>query len=284
MRDFAISPIPARVEKLWAEIGLAVGLGLVLAAMGPFRTYEGEPLQRIGFWIGLSAAWFVLAMAVDLLIDHSPLPDRLDAPRRLVIKVMLAAFPMLLFVAPATQALFGWAPGLHKLLCLYPKTLLIGAGLTLVSAALLSRPAHLPGRDEPASSDVGVDDAAPLERAPSTIEPNPGQEDNADACPLQSRLPPHLRGPILCLQTEDHYVRIHTEKGSTLVLMRMRDAVEAMNGSCGLRVHRSWWVSLAAIKVSERSGRTLILELVNGLVVPVSQPYAATVRESFSPS
>ncbi|MGK6319473.1 LytTR family DNA-binding domain-containing protein [Sphingomonas sp. DT-204] len=273
MRDFAISPLPGPVERIWAEIGLGVGLGLVLAVLGPFRTYESEPLQRIGFWIGLSALWFVMLMAVDLLIDRSPLAGRLTETRRLALKVALAAVPMLLFVAPATQALFDFTPDWHKLLHLYPKTLLIGAGLTLVSTAVFGGPLRWPDRRPRVTAEPTSD-----ERSPAPQPPRAASAPIAP-CPVRTRIPAHLHGPILCLETEDHYVRVYTPEGSGLILMRMRDAVAAMEESAGMRVHRSWWVARDAVKSGARAGRTLRLELANGLVVPVSQPYAAAVCE-----
>lgn len=257
MRDFAVLPLPQWAERFWAEVGLAVACGFVLAMLGPFHTYQSEPLQRLGFWIGLCALWCVLMMVVEVLVDRSPLAPHLSWSQRLAVKLMLATFPMLLAVAPAIEALFHVTHGWHKILHLYPKTLLVGAGMTLVSIALIGRRPRM---------DRFVADAEPRVAEPV-----------ADA--LQERLPLHLRGPVLCLQMEDHYVRIHTDRGSAMVLMRMGDAVAAL-GERGLRVHRSWWVAHAAVKAGSRAGRTLRIELHNGLMVPVSKPYAEAVREA----
>lgn len=263
MRDFAISPLPRWAERLWAEVELAVALGLALAVLGPFRTSESDPLQRIGFWIGLSALWFVIVMAINSLVDRAPFAREIGGFQRLALKVAVAAVPMLVFVMLGVQALFHFTPDWHKLLHLYPRTVLVGAGLTLVSSALFSGPLRT------------LDRRAVPETPPEPPPPLPQLE----AHPLQARLPAHLRGAILCLQTEDHYVRIHTPRGSALILMRMGDAVAAMGGT-GMRVHRSWWIAHDAVKSCTRNGRTLRIELANGLVVPVSQPYARTAREA----
>ncbi|MCW4461198.1 LytTR family transcriptional regulator DNA-binding domain-containing protein [Sphingomonas sp. BT-65] len=263
MRDFAVLPVPRWAERFWAEVGLAVACGFLLALWGPFHTYQSEPLQRLGFWIGLCAVWCVLMMVVEALVDRSPLARHLSWSQRLAVKLMLATFPMLLAVAPAIQALFHVTPAWHKVLHLYPKTLLVGAGMTLVSIAMIGR--------RPRIHRFVTDAEVPVAE-PRIAEPV------VDA--LQERLPLHLRGPILCLQMEDHYVRIHTARGSAMVLMRMGDAVAAL-GERGLRVHRSWWVAHAAVKAGGRAGRTLRIELHNGLTVPVSKPYSQTVRETF---
>lgn len=266
MRDFATSPLPRWAERLSAEVGLAVALGFILALLGPFRTYESEALQRAGFWMGLSALWFVMLMIVDRLLDRAAMARQLNMGERIVANVVLAAVPMLFFVVPATQALFSFATGWEKIIHLYPVTLFIGAGLTLASTAILGR-SQPPSPATPPADAESVPPARSLTTQPSLF------------CPLLERLPPHLRGPILCLQTEDHYVRIFTGSGSSLVLMRMSDAIVAMGDASGLRVHRSWWVATDAVRSCNRLGRRLSIELSNGLIVPVSQPYAAAVRD-----
>jgi DNA-binding LytR/AlgR family response regulator len=75
-------------------------------------------------------------------------------------------------------------------------------------------------------------------------------------------------------------VRAHTARGSDLVLMRMRDAVEALSGVDGLRVHRSWWVARAAVAGVERQDRSLRLVLQNGLKVPIPRERIADLREA----
>ena len=90
--------------------------------------------------------------------------------------------------------------------------------------------------------------------------------------------PAAFAGPILCLQMEDHYVRVHRASGSTLELMPLQDAI-ARYGSGGLQVHRSWWVAADAVVGAERDGRNWRLRLSNGQIVPVARNRIAAVRE-----
>jgi hypothetical protein len=83
---------------------------------------------------------------------------------------------------------------------------------------------------------------------------------------------------VLCLQMEDHYVRIHTAAGSRLVLTTMNLAVSAMDGTDGLQVHRSWWVARQAVAEAVVDGRNLRLKLTNGIVAPVARASVAAVR------
>jgi len=100
----------------------------------------------------------------------------------------------------------------------------------------------------------------------------------AGRTPFLDRLPANLGRDLLCLAMEDHYVRAHTRTGSTLILMRLRDAVAELEGCAGRQVHRSYWVAEGAIQRSERRGDSVRLHLTNGLVVPVSRRHLPELR------
>jgi len=95
------------------------------------------------------------------------------------------------------------------------------------------------------------------------------------------RLPPRLRGAaIRAVQGEDHYLRIHTDRGSDLILMRLSDALDELEGLEGAQTHRSWWVAKDAVRDVERGDGRAILTLEGGLTVPVSRRYARALREA----
>jgi DNA-binding LytR/AlgR family response regulator len=97
---------------------------------------------------------------------------------------------------------------------------------------------------------------------------------------LLGRLPGHLAGPVLAIEMEDHYARVHTAAGSVLLLMRMRDAVAEMDGADGAQVHRSWWVARDAVEAAEADGRNVRLRLAGGLCAPVARGQVAVLREA----
>ena len=74
----------------------------------------------------------------------------------------------------------------------------------------------------------------------------------------------------MALQAEDHYVRIHTDKGSDLILMRLADATAQMGSIPGARTHRSWWVSKSAVKSVRRDNGRVALILTNDTEVPIA--------------
>jgi len=83
---------------------------------------------------------------------------------------------------------------------------------------------------------------------------------------------------VLCLQMEDHYVRVHTAAGSRLVLATLAQAIAALKGAPGLQVHRSWWVAERAVIGAVADGRNLKLRLANGVTAPVARSSVAAVR------
>jgi len=94
------------------------------------------------------------------------------------------------------------------------------------------------------------------------------------------RIPLKLRGGELwAVEAEDHYLRLHTSKGQDLILMRLADAVDELEGIEGAQVHRSWWVARDAIADARRGDGRATLTLKDGSEVPVSRTYARMLRE-----
>ncbi len=98
----------------------------------------------------------------------------------------------------------------------------------------------------------------------------------------RSRLPRDCE--ICALAAEEHYVRIHSDRGSDLVRYRFADALEDMAGSgTGLQVHRSWWVRPDRVESWTDRGRSLQLVLRDGTRVPVSLAFRAATLAALSP-
>ena len=100
------------------------------------------------------------------------------------------------------------------------------------------------------------------------------------ARPLLERLPVGVRGPLLHLRMQDHYVEVHTDRGSELVLLRFSDALKELGGTEGMQVHRSHWIARHALKKITRRGSRTFAHLSNGSEVPVSRSYAKSLREA----
>ncbi|MBN2905155.1 MAG: LytTR family transcriptional regulator [Rhodobacteraceae bacterium] len=111
---------------------------------------------------------------------------------------------------------------------------------------------------------------------------SPGHARSAPPAPplpvLLDRLAVDKRAPVIRLSSSDHYVRVVTELGEEEVLIRFADAIAELEGAQGLRVHRSHWVAIPAVRghVTEK-GRVFVIT-TDGARVPVSRSYRAEVE------
>ena len=275
MRDFAKFHDRDMLASASRAGGLALLAGVVLALIRPFGSDEWDIFARLGFWTSMSAAWFVTTFAIAELLDRSPLASRLDRGTGWVLTFVASLIPMGALSALALHAMGRWSPTPEAALEVLWYTMLIGLMLEGAKIALSRRSEAAVVKDLPAEN--GRDKDVPVETAPPTFPAPNTHAEEAAYPPLLKRLPPPARGPILCLQMEDHYVRIHTQANSSLILMRFSDAISEVSENDGLRVHRSWWVANEAIRSVKRKGRTAQIELSNALKVPVSQPYLEAV-------
>ena len=106
-------------------------------------------------------------------------------------------------------------------------------------------------------------------------QPEAPAPDSADP---RDRLPPALGREVLCLRIEDHYVRVHTPRGSALVLMSLGQAIAGITDVEGLQTHRSWWVARRAVEGVVEDGRNLRLQLSGGLEAPISRARVGELR------
>ncbi|MBU2605983.1 MAG: LytTR family transcriptional regulator [Alphaproteobacteria bacterium] len=96
---------------------------------------------------------------------------------------------------------------------------------------------------------------------------------------FMQRLPVKYRtAELWAVSSEDHYLRVHTDRGEELILMRLADAMRDLGGTDGLQTHRSWWVAKAGVADTRREGGRLFLVLKCGKAAPVSRTYASAVK------
>ncbi|TCK28711.1 LytTR family transcriptional regulator [Ancylobacter aquaticus] len=285
MRDFANGRLAKGPLARWLrarapEVSFALALSPAFAWMAPFDTTDGSFLERIVFWGWLLPSWFLVLAVTQARAHRIRTLEALSPAARSTVMLALSAVPMIGIAGLAASTMQGWQVSPWEVSKLYIRVLLIGALVTLLWKAIgLSRPGA--ARYAPALA------APEVAQPPASVPTAPAIARPVTALPsaeLLARLPPALRGPLLCLQMEDHYVRIHTAKGSALALLRLSDAIAQTGATPGRQVHRSWWVSDDAVEGFEKQGRTGRLRLGNGLRVPVSQRYAREVEVAFGPA
>lgn len=229
----------------------ATAVGLTLGAIGPFGSYLNGTLPvRLAYWVVcLWAGW--LAFGVSL-----PILTRWAKARGLSAWLWVPPIVAVLALVPAV---------LSRLLAtsMWPVVAQVGwlewYGQCLVISSLIT---------------LGI---LWTSRSPADVAVEPGP-DRQSADP-RDRLPPRLGREVLCLQMEDHYCRVHTNLGSTLLLMSLFQAMAGLKDVEGVQTHRSWWVSRAAIVGVVEDGRKLRLRLSGGLEVPVSRARVGLLRE-----
>jgi DNA-binding LytR/AlgR family response regulator len=98
---------------------------------------------------------------------------------------------------------------------------------------------------------------------------------------FRDRLPLHLtNAKLLAVQAEDHYLRVHTDLGDALILMRLSDAIAELIEVPGAQTHRSWWVARDAVTKSSRSDGKALLILTGEIEAPVSRNYLKALNDA----
>jgi len=229
-------------------IGILVATGLFLGLVGPFGSYfSGPAWQRMGYWTAMLLAGslpFVAAALIILRRDWS----YVATGAALAGAALLLAIPFAAIVSVVA---------VH----LWPQLRAFGPAIWYAQVVAIAVPLTL-------ALGLGRKALAAKQKA-----------DGAPRCAVARPLGADPRS-ILCLQMEDHYVRVHTGAGSRLVLATLQQAIASVEGAPGLQVHRSWWVANGAVAEVLADGRNLRLRLTNGVVAPVARSAVAAVREA----
>jgi len=265
-------PAPQRplLRKIAIDLAVMTVLGVLLAVVGPFGSFEEPFPLRLVTWLGFAYIGYVVYSPMGMFVDRAQ--AALDLPRvwLWIVAVALATFPMAIlvwamkFVSGPVQ----WPP-LERAITHYFHVFVIGGGATALFYVLEKRGE---GEARSASPTANVADLAPT-HPPANSDPDPISPN-----PLLDQLPAALGGEVIALEMEDHYVRVHTALGSHLVLMRLRDAIPHIDGIEGRQVHRSWWVARGAVEDVRREGRNVRLVLGEDLVAPVSRAQVSELK------
>lgn len=239
-------------RRLIYYLVIPVTVGLVMATIGPFGTYDDLSFnERAIYWVSIFVLnWFQVDLLVRLMVRFMPEPTW-PFPAPWIAGAIVAALPATLEVYLLETYLRS-----HS----HPPDVV---GLYF-SVALLTIAVTIP---------VGYFNRRILR------EPAPTPDMSATPF-FMRRIPAHLGDELLCLEMEDHYLRVHTAAGSDIILCRMRDAAAELASMEGLQVHRSYWVARNAVREIARDGDKLILILTNGMRVPVSRTYRPQLRAS----
>lgn len=236
------------IRQLLLELWAVLLLASIVGFMGPFGAYNDDGLvSRIVHWWQLLMGAYLLIRPSIIGLNHLAL--KTDLPKQTVVfwGVVVLSVPLSILWRNIGQDEFRKLDGYAGLL---PFSLLCALAVLGVTQWAL----HADKRLRVARS--------PDAHARSSSN-EPAKSRNAFEPALKKRLSSAFVGPIVALQSEDHYVRVHGEKNSELILIRLRDAVAEMEGVEGWQVHRSWWVARDGIVRATPSGRSWALTLKN---------------------
>lgn len=255
--------------------GVIVAVSIVLGVAGPFGTFEHLALApRFAYWFAMALATFLAGYLSIGLLLHLLLGDVGIKPIRIALAGLTAGLPVTAVVVLLNRAIFeDPATATGDILTLYVNCSLIAAAITVLFG-LVDSSQPTPQTTGAASPTVPPSPVAAPDEQPAALPPS-----LAKVRPkLLDRLPAHLRGGVTYLSMQDHYVDVHTEKGSTLVLMRLADAIAETEGVPGLRIHRSHWVALDAVAGSLRKDGRLFVRMTDDALLPVSRSCLDAVR------
>ncbi len=258
-----VARLIATVTYPWGEAtflrvySVAVAMALFLSFTGALGTTAFESGARIAFWLVLMLGGSMIMQVVNGLIDRffplDPLPE--------AIAMFALATPAITILVWAVGGQFtGDGFDLARLPRNIPPVLVITGVMSALHYALNRAPKQ-----------SHVFEKAPVADAPSPV---PGAA-------FRDRLPfKYRQAGILALAAEDHYLRVYTAAGETLVLMRLYDAIRELDGIEGSQTHRSWWVAKDAVRDINRSDGKVGLVLTVDVTAPVSRSYGKSLKDA----
>ena len=245
----------ANTARVWAiESAACLAAGALLGMFGPFGSFLNDVLiVRVAYWmIVILVCGIAYGSAIRIL---APLARRMRVPLWAWAPAMVLTVSLPLTVITRLVAMAFW-PAIGRSVGVvdwYGQTALVSLVYVCVYAVLYRGIAASKG--------------------PSAV--------NAKGTPeILRHLPRRLGGELLCLSMEDHYVRLHAEHGSVLVLMSLSQAMEQLGDLDGLQVHRSWWVARRAVESVIEDGRNVRVVLRGGIEAPVSRANVVRLRSA----
>ena len=221
-------------------------LSPIAALMGPFDTYKLLPaLPRLAYWATVVGGSVLVDAGYRWLCRGRPMAQRLVGRLgfAIVLGAMVHGLNMVVF-----DDWIGWQAWLWLVGVVWVIAIAIEGLVALSRAVHLLDPASATSRDEPAP------DAA-----------------------FQRRLPLEKRGSLIRLEAQDHYLKVVTQMGEALILLRLGDALSELSDYDGLQVHRSHWIARDQVQRVERRDGKVGLFMSDGSTIPVSRTYKPAV-------
>ncbi|MBW4706895.1 LytTR family transcriptional regulator [Roseobacter sp. YSTF-M11] len=248
VNDTAAVPAMREVREVFSSRKCLTILALaafMAGFFGPFGTYSAlATVERYAYWaviVGLTAPVGYLAIvSVERL-----LPGPAAKVWRLPVCTALAGIPICAIVLGIARA-FGLSPTSVDAATIYGQCTLVILCLSCLFSIV---------------EGTGAQTALPRESG------------------LIKRLPGAKRGTLIRISAQDHYVEVVTDKGTTLLPMRFRDAMAETAPVTGAQVHRSHWIALHAVTGSKRIRGRPGFVMSDGSLVPIGRTFVPHLRD-----
>lgn len=254
---------PAGAMPGWAVsilrlAGISLALGIVFAWFGVYQTSMFPFPERVAYWTLLMAVGAAASMIVNPLVFERWMPASHPALQIAIVSALISV-PVTIGLVIIEAASDGTLSP--------PSWWWTQYFYVIVLSAIMTTGAW------------GIDrlKASPKAAAPAAAAVTAA----ATASAFTDRLPAKFRtAEVHAVSAEDHYLRVHTSAGETMILMRLADAIRELATLEGLQTHRSWWVAKQGlVEVSKGDGK-LTLKLKSGAEAPVSRTYQKAVKDA----
>ena len=257
------------VKKLLSDVSISVAVGLFIGYLAPFGMDKFPVWQSLFYWVVTCVIGYFI-YTPSIFVGERVLQNRINSHwQRVAISTAIASMLMSLAVPIITWLFFKQPIDIsEQFLTVLPKALVIGGVITFFSLVR----GHIKAQQQAlANQQAQVEQSQ--QQTKQLVDEKYQQ--------LIDQLPLEKRGDLLCLEMSDHYLKVHTDKGHHMVLMRFKDALALLDNVEGLQTHRSWWVAKGAVQSVRKENRKTVLVLSNGIEVPVSRTYATEVKAYF---
>lgn len=258
----------ALVRKYFLH-GLAASIliGGLFAFLGVYNTNAIPFFERFVFWVstmlvGNLSTGLLIPLVFNRWLSNQPLVLQLSCI------VVLISIPVTLVLA-AFDHNHGLDWSFKVWLLQYRYVVVVSAILIFVGYFILR--SHLKLEAQPNTNESDTENAAQGLR-------------KLERQFLKRLAPKHHDAALFAIKSEDHYLRVYTSVGEELILMRLSDAISALDKLEGMQTHRSWWVARSAISELQRKQGKLSLLTVADVVIPVSRTYEKAVKAAISSS
>ncbi len=258
--------LPGRAVSILRAMAVSLGLGIIFAWFGVYQTSSFPFLERVAYWtllmgVGVASSALVTPLVFERWLPgaHPVLPIALTS---LLISIPIT-LGLIIIETMADGAIpdpsFWWVQYFYVIVLSGIMTAGAWGVERLRAISLAGAPPNAP----PPTPPSGAMSAQPVSPA------------------FADRLPAKLRAAdIHAVSAEDHYLRVHTSAGETMILMRLADAIRELGALEGMQTHRSWWVARQGLADTAKGDGKVTLKLKSGAEAPVSRTYQKAVKDA----